>query len=296
MNAKKVFQLASLALLLASCSANEEMPEQDNLLGTPITITAGVGDMQTRAGFSNDNLPAHFYINIDQEGTEYDYYNVRMVKQSDNSYAPQNTALIWGPTKNNVAIQAYYLGPSCDFNNHIYSDYSIEETDLLGATSAVNGDITISGSTIAIRFRHILSKLDVTCAWGEEFTDVTEKSINSIWGDGLGSPICPTIDYITSSVKASDCYGRPLNKTSNPLLWEGIFVPEYANPYLIISTTINGESREFHANIPVPAEGFKQGYRYSLNVSIGGNSAEIGDVVINKGWEDAGTNGDLVIQ
>lgn len=294
MNAKKVFQLASFALLLASCSANEELPEQDNLLGTPITITAGVGDMQTRAGYSNENLPSYFYINIDQEGTEYDYYNVRMEKQSDNSYAPKNTALIWGSTKNNVAIQAYYLGPSSDFNNQYSSGYSIEETDLLGATSAVNGDITISGSTIAIRFRHILSKLDVTCAWGEEFTDVTEKSINSIWGYGLGCE--PTIDYITSSVKAWGCWGRPLNKTSNPLLWEGIFVPEYTNPYLIISTTINGESRDFHANIPVPAEGFKQGYRYSLNVSIGGNSAEIGDVVINKGWEDAGTNGDLVIQ
>lgn len=293
---KKVFQFASLAILLASCSANEEMPEQDNLLGTPITITAGVGDMQTRAGYSNENLLSYFYINIDQEGTEYDYYNVRMVKQSDNSYAPQNTALIWGPTKNNVTIQAYYLGPDNDFNHSYSTSYFVEDNDLLGATSAVNGDITISGSTIAIRFRHIMSKLDVTLTWGEEFSDVTDKSTQAPLVYGLGTPFYPIIDYVTSTVKAYSFGMNILPITSTPLFYEGIFIPEYTNPYLEIQTTINGESRTFVANIPVPAEGFKQGYRYSLNVCIGGNSAEVGDVVIQKGWEDGGSGGDFAIQ
>ena len=119
MRKEKILALTTFAILLASCSNDDEIPRFENLEGTPIVIKAGVNNMITRAGYDSRNLSDRFIVSIDQDGTEYDYENVMMYRKSDNSYAPkEGTTLIWGSNAHQATIKAYYLGRS---------QYSLEE-------------------------------------------------------------------------------------------------------------------------------------------------------------------------
>ena len=81
MRKEKILALTTFAILLASCSNDDEIPRFENLEGTPIVIKAGVNNMITRAGWDSSNLPDRFIVSIDQDGTEYDYENVMMYRK-----------------------------------------------------------------------------------------------------------------------------------------------------------------------------------------------------------------------
>ena len=54
----KYLAFAAAAFMLASCSNDEDFVPQDNLKDTPITVSAAVEGMLTRAGHDTENLPA----------------------------------------------------------------------------------------------------------------------------------------------------------------------------------------------------------------------------------------------
>ena len=59
---KKIFTLAALAAIVASCSQNDDIIPKDDLKDTPITVTAGVAELTTRAGYEGTSvLPTTFY-------------------------------------------------------------------------------------------------------------------------------------------------------------------------------------------------------------------------------------------
>ena len=68
MRTNKFLALAALATLMASCSNEDHFSSEENLKDTPMTFTVGVGDMATRAGYDNSNLPPYFFVNIDTQG------------------------------------------------------------------------------------------------------------------------------------------------------------------------------------------------------------------------------------
>lgn len=299
MRTNKFLALAALATLMASCSNEDHFSSEENLKDTPMTFTVGVGDMATRAGYDNSNLPPYFFVNIDQEGTEYDYAWVRMNKNDDNTYSPtEGTTLLWGSSTRNAKIEAY-----CGYDIHwnCYPDrfsgyYTLTsgslsdllENDYLGACSAVSDDIVINGGSVAVNFRHLLSKLDVTYSWGDELTDVAGKSISRVSYEGFGNKF--TINLATAEVAPymdADGYNyTTFYSYLNGMTSECIFAPFVSNPKLRITATVDGASREFAVNVPVPAAGFQQGCRYTLNVCIGGKSATAGTLSIAEGWED----------
>lgn len=302
MRTNKFLALAALATLMASCSNEDHFSSEENLKDTPMTFTVGVGDMATRAGYDNSNLPPYFFVNIDQEGTEYDYAWVRMNKNDDNTYSPtEGTTLLWGSSTRNAKIEAYCgydIYKNC-YPNLIPRYYTLNygsrisdllENDYLGACSAVSDDIVINGGSVAVNFRHLLSKLDVTYSWGDELTDVASKSISSVSYEGFGNEF--TINLATAEV-APYMDDNGYNYTTfdfgaylNGMTSECIFAPFVSNPKLRITATVDGASRGFAVNVPVPAAGFQQGCRYTLNVCIGGKSATAGTLSIAEGWED----------
>ena len=91
----KYLAFAAAALMLASCSNDEDFVPQDNLKDAPITVTAGVEGMLTRAGHDADNLPATFYLTVTQteEVSQYNYTNVEMTKGNGNNYTPSDNIL-----------------------------------------------------------------------------------------------------------------------------------------------------------------------------------------------------------
>ena len=211
MRKEKILALTTFAILLASCSNDDEIPRFENLEGTPIVIKAGVNNMITRAGYDSNNLPDRFIVSIDQDGTEYDYENVMMYRKSDNSYAPQEgTTLIWGSNAHQATIKAYYLGPfqySLEEGREYsmlgeYDAESIRQNDYLGASSAVEGDIQISGSAVNINFRHLACKLDVNYTWSNELKSIDDKKITWNTHEGFGYKV--TINFENGTVEKYD--------------------------------------------------------------------------------------------
>ena len=308
MRKEKILALTTFAILLASCSNDDEIPRFENLEGTPIVIKAGVNNMITRAGWDNNNLPDRFIVSIDQDGTEYDYENVMMYQKSDNSYAPlEGTTLIWGSNAHQATIKAYYLGLfqySLE-EGKVYSmlssnDENIRQYDYLGASSAVKGDIQISGSAVNINFRHLACKLDVNYTWSNELKSIDDKKITWSTHEGFGKKVTinfenGTVEKYDDSVSDSDVYFLYSN-ADGTYTSEFLFAPYCSSPKITIEATIEGEERNFEVNVPEPAGGFKSGHRYTLNVCVGGNSAQAGTVNIAQGWDTNTSDGSFEME
>ena len=249
-----------------------------------------MADLKTRAGHDADNLPAKFYLTVTQteEVSQYNYTNVEMTKGSGNNYTPSDN-ILWKDSGRTPFVSAY---TTADATFTVQTDQSTAEnviaSDLLGAVSTTDGDVTISGNNISVRFRHLLCKLDVTYSWGTEFGDVT-KSIKSVEYQGFGTDVTldraactisggTTTDYIKAYISGS---------TS-----EAIFAPQTGSPKLVITALIDNVERIFSLNVTVPTGGFVSGNRYTMNVAIGGTATQTGEMKISKGWETGDANGE----
>lgn len=295
---KKLLSLAAVAMLFAACS-NDDVP-QDNLKDAPITVTAGVAELTTRAGYEGTSvLPETFYLSIIQDTenatSKYNYTNLLMTKGADNTYtAPESANLLWKDSNRDVEVNAYTTNAT---TFTVQTDQSTTDgvlaSDLLGAVRAAeNSDISISGDNISINFRHLLCKLDVTYTWGTEFDNVTTKTIKSVMYQGFGTDV--TLDREASTVTNGTAF-VDIKAYVNELTSEGIFAPQMGeNPKVVVTTDIEGVDRVFSIGVKAPADGFASGNRYTMNVTIGGTSVENGSVTatLANGWETGDANGE----
>ena len=287
---QKLFTLAMAVTMLAACSNNDDVvPEVDDLKDTPITVTADVADLKTRAGHDADNLPAKFYLTVTQteEASQYNYTNVEMTKGSGNNYTPSDN-ILWKDSGRTPFVSAY---TTADATFTVQTDQSTAEnviaSDLLGAVSTTDGDVTISGNNISVRFRHLLCKLDVTYSWGTEFGDVT-KSIKSVEYQGVGTDVTLDRAACTISGGTTDYIKAYISGSTS----EAIFAPQTGNPKIVITALIDGVERVFSLNVTAPTGGFVSGNRYTMNVAIGGTATQTGEIKISKGWETGDANGE----
>ena len=298
MKTKKYFTIAAAALILAACS-NDNTPQVDVLKDTPITVTAGVEGMLTRAGHDASSLPAKFYLSVTQDAdntlSKYNYTNLEMTKGADNAYtAPASANLLWKDSNRDVAVNAYTTdGTTFTVQTDQSTAENVITSDLLGAVkSSNNTDVTITDDQIAINFRHLLCKLDVTFSWGTELATATDKAIKSVMYQGFGTDV--TLDReactVTSGTASAD-----IKAYVNELTSEGIFAPQMGeNPKVVVTTDIEGVDRVFSIGVKAPADGFASGNRYTMNVTIGGTSVENGSVTatLANGWETGDANGE----
>lgn len=302
----KYLAFAAAAFMLASCSNDEDFVPQDNLKDTPITVTVGVEGMLTRAGYDTENLPITFYLTVNQEGTSYDYTNVLMTKNAGTATysAPEGTTLLWKDGNHEAAVVNAYTTNATIFT--VQTDQSTTDgvlaSDLLGAvkTDEEVSDINISGNNIAVDFRHLLCKFDVTFSWGSELEveTITDKSIKSVKYVGFGSEV--SLDRAAASVESNDATADIVALVTD-MTSEAIFAPyvgETPKIVITIETTTSEDGavvtaeRVFSINVNAPTGGFVSGNRYTMNVTIGGTAAETGEIGIAEGWETVDANGE----
>ena len=296
----KYLAFAAAAFMLASCSNDEDFVPQDNLKDAPITVTAGVEGMLTRAGYEGTSvLPETFYLSITQDTedatSKYNYTNLLMTRGADNTYtAPASANLLWKDSNRDVAVNAYTTdGTTFTVQTDQSTTDGVLASDLLGAVRAAeNSDISISGDYISINFRHLLCKLDVTFSWGTELAAAADKAISSVMYQGFGTDV--TLDReactVTNGTASAD-----IKAYVNELTSEGIFAPQMGeNPKVVVTTDIEGVDRVFSIGVKAPADGFASGNRYTMNVTIGGTSVENGSVTatLANGWETGDANGE----
>lgn len=287
----KFLILAATASILAACS-NNDVPQADNLKDTPITVTAGVAELNSRAGYEDTSvLPETFYLSITQDTEDatsmYNYTNVLMTKGTNNVYTSTDN-LLWKGSNRDVAINAYTTdAESFTVQADQSTDANVLASDLLGAVSTTQGDVSITDNNISINFRHLLCKLDVTYTWGTELATATDKAIKSVMYQGFGTDV--TLDReacaVTSGTTTAD-----IKAYVNELTSEAIFAPQMSDtPKIVITTTIDDVERIFSIGVTAPTDGFASGNRYTMNVTIGGTSVTDGSVTatVANGWGES---------
>lgn len=196
----KYLAFAALATMLASCSNDEDFtPQADSLKDTPITVTAMVGELATRAGYSKDNLPTEFYMKIDQNGTTYD--RDALMKYESNAWVAYDAesnepiTLLWegsnGITVTAATFPVTVGGTSADINvgtAQNEEDKLVLSDHLFYTSSMVNP----STEGISITFDHIMAKIDLTITLGTEFAETDNPITGVTFG---GTKTACTYDY-----------------------------------------------------------------------------------------------------
>ena len=297
----KYLAFAAAALMLASCSNDEDFVPQDNLKDAPITVTAGVEGMLTRAGHDADNLPATFYLTVTQteEVSQYNYTNVEMTKGNGNNYTPSDN-ILWKDATRNPFVSAYTIeGTAFTVQTDQSTAENVTASDLLGAikgSGETNDDITITGDNIGISFRHLLCKLDVAFSWGNELATATTKTVKSVEYQGFGTDVTLDRDACTITQGETITNIQAYVATADEgvtYLSEAIFAPQVGTaPKIVITALIDNVERIFSLNVTAPTGGFLSGNRYTMNVAIGGTTTQTGEIKISKGWETGDANGE----
>jgi len=300
----KYFAFAALATLLASCSNDEDFtPQVDSLKDTPITVSAMVGELATRAGYDSENLPGTFYLTVTQDtedaSSTYNYTNVEMTKGENNSYTPKTTMLWKDDAPAPSFISAYTIaGIEVEVNADQKETTAVAANDLLGAlfTTETGSDITLNSGEISINFRHLLCKLDITLSWGTELDNAKTKEITGVTIGGLNTTA--TLDRTTATVSTDDNetvadIAAYVSTTTAGYTAEAIFAPSTANPTITISTKIDNVERVFSLTPNAPEDGFTSGNCYTVNVTVGGTAVETLSAVSATGWGDPNESGNM---
>lgn len=235
----KYLAFAAAAFMLASCSNDEDFVPQDNLKDTPITVTAGVAELTTRAGYEGTSvLPTTFYLGIDQTGTSYDYPNMLMTKATDaNTYTPESP-LLWAGGTDKVSVTAATFSLEGAQALEVQTDQStadgVKNSDhLLMAPT----EVTPSANGISVDFSHIMSKVILTITLGDEFNEAENPISNVTFKGTLASRnydrTAETPWSNISGVTATDitplcnAYTAPATDTPNATAeYEVILVPQ----------------------------------------------------------------------
>ncbi len=240
----QIFAMVALATIFAGCSNNDDevMKPKESLKDTPINVNVLLTDIQTRAGYDNNNQPTLFYLSIDQAGGNYDYTNVVMKYENGSWVAYESDAedsaqkqLLWEGSTGNVTVTAatfsletspsYSLSASADQS----SDAKLKLSDHLCYYS---NKVQPSASGISISFDHIMSKLEIALTLRDEFEGLTDP-ITSVMlsGTSLTATYAPAnadkwSDYSTADEVIKTCPSVAYDKNARTATYEVILLPQ----------------------------------------------------------------------
>lgn len=240
----QILAMAALAAIFAGCSNNDDevMKPKESLKDTPINVNVLLTDIQTRAGYDNNNQPTLFYLSIDQAGKNYDYTNVVMKYEGSKWVAYESAdesavqkQLLWEGSEGDVTVTAatfslatspsYSLSASADQS----SDAKLKSSDHLCYYS---NKVQPSASGISISFDHIMSKLEIALTLRDEFEGLTDP-ITSVMlsGTSLTATYAPAnadkwSDYSTADEVINTCPLLAYDKNARTATYEVILLPQ----------------------------------------------------------------------
>ena len=240
----QILAMAALAAIFAGCSNNDDevMKPKESLKDTPINVNVLLTDIQTRAGYDNNNQPTLFYLSIDQAGESYDYTNVVMKYENGSWVAYESDAedsaqklLLWEGSTGNVTVTAatFSLETSPSYSLSALADQSsdakLKSSDHLYYYS---NEVEPSASGISISFDHIMSKLEIALTLRDEFEGLTDP-ITSVMlsGTSLTATYAPAnadkwSDYSTADEVIKTCPLVAYDTDARTATYEVILLPQ----------------------------------------------------------------------
>lgn len=314
---KKLLFSAGLVTILTACSHDEDMPSSkpDALTDTPITVTVGVNEPVSRAGYDASNLPTAFVMFIKQSADKgystdpavncnYNYGNVYMAFEND-AWIPKNMGgipLLWKNSNPGEEVIAYTLqgdavpeftadAPATGFRIEVLADQTtaenVQKSDWLYAkTRNVGPD---ERGAIRIPLEHQLSQLKVELRKGTEIAgDVTFESVTvdkccRMWttADLTDGPA-----YTESDAPQTGSVSMMQTDAADNLNWECVLIPQTIADLTVTIKASDGKYYVYNAGKELV---FLKQSSHNLILTIGHDKVESGAMTADK-WTDSGNS------
>ncbi len=314
MKKKHVF-LAAVATMLAACSNNESVPVVDEMTDTPITISAGVAGLTSRAGMTTDDLTDLGLTVQNPMAAKYCFYNIKFSKETSTGkfiLADVETPL-WQNATQRIWAWAYspYNSNWYDLTNkqaiEVKTSQNVEAdvkaSDLLWAKGEVvptettqTGDINYNNGTLDITLKHVFSKLTVNMRFGTELADVSDVpesalTLNDLKTKGTIQLVDAKIEVL-DGIEAITAYKNASAPNGYNSSFEAILLPQ-TNQFMV---EIKLDTRTFQWK-PDNEFTFDSGKSYTLNLIVGKDKVELADGGITVGeWQTGNQGDDLVTE
>ncbi len=292
---KKFLALAGIAIIFAACNKNEgpEAPIVDDMIDTPIMVSAGVADMTTRAGHDAGTLTTgvmgFFMTTEGTDGdTKYNTSNKKMVYNDGKGWMPQDgTSLLWKNKTAKVDYIAYHPYDVMADNgicpiNVTKEQTSVDVIDLLYAEGSTTCDI--SKGSIDLAMKHAMTRLTVTLRPGTELGETPEfKSVvlkDMAERANFDLERGPVWSYYAAYTSCNITMIQNEN-----LSYEAIVIPQEFKDSEFVVEIITADNRKFvfrQNNVTL-----SMGMAYTLNLIVGKDKVELDNAGITA--EDWGT-------
>ena len=305
--------MAAVALMATGCSSEENTSTTYVAEGTPITVNAVVGEMETKAGYSDENLPQTFYLKIEHPTREnFSYY--ALMDRSTGSWVaydgkssttpPTELKMYWAGDGNPVKVTAATYDFSTSSEPSVQTDQSksIDGSDVL--VMLTDDDVTPATEGIDVTLKHLMAKLKVKVDMGKE-TNYTENLITDFVVGGtqtkrafdLGTntfsdPTATTVDDIKAYTDAKTMFtpstlDESVVTAAATANYEAILVPqEVKTGVLEINFSLGNKSYNWTSTKDFTFESNKQ---YTLTLKLIGDKVAMKDVSVS-GWVDTPQN------
>lgn len=281
----QILAMAALAAIFAGCSNNDDevMKPKESLKDTPINVNVLLTDIQTRAGYDNNNQPTLFYLSIDQAGKNYDYTNVVMKYEGSKWVAYESAdesavqkQLLWEGSEGDVTVTAatFSLATSPSYSLSASADQSSDaKLKLSDHLCYYSNKVQPSASGISISFDHIMSKLEIALKLRDEFEGLTDP-ITSVMlsGTSLTATYAPAnadkwSDYSTADEVINTCPLLAYDKNARTATYEVILLPQtVAAKTFCVTIFIGDKSYEWTS---ADAVTLASSNKYTLALTVG---------------------------
>ena len=288
MKALRFIPLAALGLMAAACSNDESAPAQPE--AKFITIDASIGSL-TRATTTGNSAT----FDAGDKVTLYAWTGTATAVPAqkvvdgvvntlgaDGKWTPA-TQMLWS----DMVTPHYFLGiyPArtvADFTADPYTldpaDY--EKSDLLVARQL--SGLTATQNPVALTFDHAMAKLYVNMNFRNQWSET--PAITSCVATAASTA---TVDYlaqtVTAGAQASVSMPAIAAQTGYEATYSSIMVPQ--SGFRTVTITIDGQPFTYTHDADIPLEAGKY---TTLNLIVGRNKIEIGEVSIND-WTEGTT-------
>ena len=265
--------LAAISMMLGSCSDSNREFSQDFLADTPIKLNVSVDEPTTRAGYSDEDKPTGFVLEVNHDIYKYDKYNylvwAKKVGDSWKTYkldeetfggTDEEVTMLWANMNDKVSVAAFTNLGTITIPTDQTSDDQLKEADVLYMPFT---DIDPSKEGIKVALQHAMSKINLTIELGSEFefTEDICKKITDVKIDGS------SVSGYLASGGINNAYGdptpitplytgaTPFSKDANGVItkasatYEAILIPQtIASGKFIVSFKVDGKLYEWTYN------------------------------------------------
>ena len=199
----QILALAVAALSFTACT-NEDNISQDFLADTPIKLNVSVDEPTTRAGYSNEDKPTGFVLEVEPNGKLKDKYSYKVwAEWEDNNWktydltkyrndgTKEEVTMLWANMNNKVAVSAisdvdYYAAAAKEISNHPTDQTTLAALKKADFLTMPYTQVDPTQSGINVKFKHTMSKINLTIELGDEYEFIADvdKKITDVKIDG----------------------------------------------------------------------------------------------------------------